>query len=272
MGNRCTAKPKAAFVFPALWGDGLERVTFNLSRGLLCRGINVDLVVGSSEGELTNAVPNGCNLIDLCIPRKFRLIRGLPKLFCYFLTSNPQAVTIYWGGLEFLAILCARIAYAGRNRPRVVYAIHNVSRWIDELPPVKRFLAKPLTWLTLRTVDVVIAVSKGVADEFGKRFRFPVQHIQVIYNPVVLPEIEQLANEPLDHPFFASGSPPVVLGVGRLTKQKDFATLIRAFALLRKRRPLKLIILGEGEDRSRLEALIDDLGRRFHAWLCRKPL
>jgi len=45
------------------------------------------------------------------------------------------------------------------------------------------------------------------------------------------------------------------MGIGRLTRQKDFPTLIRAFATLRRVRPLRLIILGEGRDRAPLEQL-----------------
>ena len=53
--------------------------------------------------------------------------------------------------------------------------------------------------------------------------------------------------------------PPVVLGVGRLTAQKDFETLIRAFAVVQKQHSARLMILGEGEDRGRLERLIGQL-------------
>ena len=48
----------------------------------------------------------------------------------------------------------------------------------------------------------------------------------------------------------------MILGVGRLTEQKDFPTLIRAFALVRKKHPARLMILGEGEERPKLEALV----------------
>jgi glycosyltransferase involved in cell wall biosynthesis len=71
------------------------------------------------------------------------------------------------------------------------------------------------------------------------------------------------AEEPLDHPWFAAGEPPVVLGVGRLVKQKDFPTLVRAFARVRERRPARLLLLGETKKprrRRRLEELTRELG------------
>ena len=86
------------------------------------------------------------------------------------------------------------------------------------------------------------------------------QQVCVICNPVVTPEIFSKAQEPVDHPWFAPGQPPVVLGAGRLTIQKDFPTLIRAFALVRAQRRARLMILGEGEERPKLEALVRELG------------
>jgi glycosyltransferase involved in cell wall biosynthesis len=84
--------------------------------------------------------------------------------------------------------------------------------------------------------------------------------MKVIYNPVVTPELFEKVTEPLDHPWFDPGSPPVILGVGRLEKQKDFSTLIRAFAQVQQQRPARLMILGEGTERPYLEALVQELG------------
>jgi glycosyltransferase involved in cell wall biosynthesis len=72
----------------------------------------------------------------------------------------------------------------------------------------------------------------------------------------------------------------VVLGIGRLAPAKDFATLLRAFALLRAKRPARLVLLGEGPERARLAALAQQLGvaddvrmpgfvRNPFAWLAR---
>ena len=69
-----------------------------------------------------------------------------------------------------------------------------------------------------------------------------------------------MAREPLDHPWFCPGAPPVVLAVGRLTPAKDYAALVRAFASARSQRELRLMILGEGEERPRLERLVAELG------------
>jgi glycosyltransferase involved in cell wall biosynthesis len=108
--------------------------------------------------------------------------------------------------------------------------------------------------------DAVVAVSQGVADDLRRITGLGEDKVRVIYNPVITPAVFNNAEEPLEHAWFAQGEPPVVLGVGRLTAQKDFATLIRAFRQVRNHCEARLVILGEGQERSRLEAMLKELG------------
>ena len=94
--------------------------------------------------------------------------------------------------------------------------------------------------------DAIVAVSDGVADRLAQATGLPRGSIRTVYNPVVGPELPTLAAEPVGHPWFRHGGPPVVLGAGRLVEQKDFPTLLRAFALVRRARPARLVILGDG--------------------------
>jgi glycosyltransferase involved in cell wall biosynthesis len=108
--------------------------------------------------------------------------------------------------------------------------------------------------------DNVVAVSTGVAQDLLHTIHLPSAKVQTIYNPAVNSQFYEDANCPLDDPWFTHAAPPVVLGVGRLHRQKDFSLLIRAFSLIRKERSVRRMILGEGEDRPALEALVKDLG------------
>lgn len=110
--------------------------------------------------------------------------------------------------------------------------------------------------------QAVIAVSQGVADDLEGLIGTGRARVLVIPNPVVTPDLTALAAAAADHPWFAPEpiAPPVVLAAGRLSPQKDFPTLIRAFALLVRQRDLRLLILGEGPERAALETLIQDLG------------
>jgi glycosyltransferase involved in cell wall biosynthesis len=54
--------------------------------------------------------------------------------------------------------------------------------------------------------------------------------------------------------------PGHIVAVGRLSPEKDFATLLAAFAVLRDERALRLTILGEGPERKMLERRVRQLG------------
>jgi glycosyltransferase involved in cell wall biosynthesis len=111
-----------------------------------------------------------------------------------------------------------------------------------------------------RQADAVTAVSEGVARDLAKSTGVPVTDIEVIHNPVITPEIRQLAQAPVAHPWFAPGHAPVVLGMGRLKPQKNFALLISSFARVRRQRDARLVILGRGPERAALEIQIEREG------------
>ena len=108
--------------------------------------------------------------------------------------------------------------------------------------------------------DLVVSVSRDGANELVTELGLPNHLVTAIPNPVPVEEIKARAAIRPDHPWLAPGSPPVILAVGRLEPQKDYPTLLRAFALLRRNRDARLIILGEGTLRPTLESQIQELG------------
>jgi glycosyltransferase involved in cell wall biosynthesis len=112
---------------------------------------------------------------------------------------------------------------------------------------------------TYPEADAIIAVSDGVAADLARAARIPRERIVEIQNPVVSAALIEKAREPLPHGWLAPGGPPVVLAVGRLHRQKDFPTLLRAFARVAAQRPARLVVLGEGAERARLERLAREL-------------
>jgi glycosyltransferase involved in cell wall biosynthesis len=83
-----------------------------------------------------------------------------------------------------------------------------------------------------------------------------------IYNPVVDYRLVTMAQASPSHPWLLSRQVPVILAAGRLVPQKDFTTLIQAFARVRRERPARLLILGDGEQRDALLALAAECGVR----------
>lgn len=247
-------KNLVALFLPSLRGGGAERVMVNLARGFRERGLLVDLVLAKAEGPYLADVPEGVRIIDLGAKR---VLYALPKLVRYLRQEKPKAMLSTLTHANIVAIW-ARIMSRVPVR-LVIREANTLSLSAQNAKDLRGKMMPMLVSFFYRCADVVVANSLGVANDLVTRIRLPRERIKVIYNPVITPEIFAKAEEPLHHPWFQLGEPPVILGVGRLTKQKDFPTLIRAFALVRRERQARLMILGEGEARPQLEALVQQL-------------
>jgi len=250
-----TLSDRVALFLPALTAGGAERVMLTLGRALLSKGFAVDVVVARAVGGYLSDVPPGARLIDL---RARRTMLSMPALVRYLRRERPRVLLSALDHANVMAVLAARLARSGT---RTVVSAHSTPSLMTKvLPAGQRRMELLMLRLSHRFADGVVAVSHGVADDLSRTLGVPRDRITVIYNPVVTPELRQAASDPVPHPWFRPCEPPVILGVGRLATEKDYATLIRAFALLRHQRPVRLMILGEGPERSQLERLVAELG------------
>ncbi|MEP0855205.1 glycosyltransferase [Trichocoleus sp. DQ-U1] len=238
----------------SLYGGGAERVLVNLARGFVEQGLSVDLVLVKVEGPYLSLVPPEVRIVDL---KGKRLLSSLPALVRYLKENKPTALLSALEDTNIVALLARRLAGVST---RVVVSVHNtLSQEAQNSKQLKRRIAPYLVRWFYPMADAVVSVSQGSADDLV-HLGLAKEQIKVIYNPVVTPDLFKKASELVEHPWFEPGQPPVILGVGRLEKQKDFPSLIRAFAQVQQQRPARLMILGEGTERSQLEALVQELG------------
>ena len=223
----------------------------NLVQGIVQRGEPVDLALAVAEGVFLDQLPHQARVVDL---RAGRLIGSLIPLTRYLRRERPRVLISSMSHANLVALWAAKLA--GRATP-VMVTVHNT---MSESAGSNGGLEQRLLRAFYPWATWIVAVSRGAADDLARTTGVPRSRVEVVYNPVITPAILALARRPPDHPWYAPGGPPVILGVGRLTRQKDFFTLVRAFAELRRRRCARLIILGEGEDRPALEALVAELG------------
>jgi glycosyltransferase involved in cell wall biosynthesis len=159
------------------------------------------------------------------------------------------------------AVRAAIIAHwLARVNTRLVGQLHmNMTGFLANKPRLQRWLrTAPMRWL-FPSLDRIICVSQGVVEDTLAITKMPPDRVVAIRNPVITPELAEQAKEPVDHPWFKENV-PVIMGAGRLTPEKDFPTLIRAFGRVQQETPCRLMILGEGPLRPELEALIAELG------------
>jgi glycosyltransferase involved in cell wall biosynthesis len=264
-----TSDPRHLALFlSSLAGGGAQRRVLTLARAFADRGHRVDLVVARSDGPLRAKVSPAVRLFPLAsrcarLPgiasgRRSRVLASFPALARYLArekpdvvlaTSNPANLACLW------ARACARVPI-----PVVVSVNVHLSAATGERQRAWGPLLRTLVRRTYAKADAIIANSQGVADDLPRSTRMPPERIAVIHNFLDVAAIRERAREPVEHPWVAPGSPPLVLAVGKLKLQKDFPTLLRAFARVRAARPARLVILGEGEDREQLYRLARELG------------
>jgi len=264
-----TSDPRHLALFlSGLGGGGAQRRVVTLAGAFADRGHRVDLVVASADGPLRTELSPAVRLVPLdsrCarLPgiasrRGPRVVASFPALARYLARERPDVV-LSTSNPANLACLWAR-TWARVPIPVVVSVNFQLSAATGERQRAWGPLLRALVRRTYAKADAIVANSQGVADDLLWSAGVPPERIAVIYNHLDAAAIRERAREPVKHPWAAPGGPPLVLAVGKLKHQKDFPTLLRAFARVRAVRPARLVILGEGEDRDRLERLARELG------------
>jgi glycosyltransferase involved in cell wall biosynthesis len=162
-----------------------------------------------------------------------------------------------WGFLLHLARFLS-----GRHFAIIVNEHIHVSGSLRSLKtkrPLMSHLSSRLHRYCYRNADMVVPVARDVAEDLAANHGARAESTRTIYNGIDQDAIRRMAREHVDHPWF-DGSLPVVIGIGRLTEQKGFDLLIKAFGDVCPRLRARLVILGEGDMRTELEGLVSHLG------------
>jgi glycosyltransferase involved in cell wall biosynthesis len=236
------SRPDLALLIPSYAGGGGERVAFFLARTLAEAGLKVDLVVARARGELRDEPLPGVRKVELGAWDEFL---AAPAWVRYLKRARPRCAMSMIHTANFASGVGAKLV------PEVPVIVN--LRIAANCDPAAQWWFRswfgfgPERRLYQRAARVV-GVSQGVADEAAEVFDLPPSRVLSIPNPrksrETSPEIA-----PEHEPIFDK---PVVLGVGRLAPQKDFPTLLDAFAEVSRSRDMHLLILGEGPERSSL--------------------
>ncbi len=248
-----TSPVKRICIFPELLMSGIGRYAINLSKALMAEGVEVDLFLTKNEGLLMQQVPKGVRLFIGEGSTK----KSLRKFYAYLREEKPDALITAHNHVNISSIWVKKLA---RVPTQIVVTLHTAMSQDDHAQsPRKKRIIRELCRFSYPLADHIVAVSRAVADDTATHLNLKSEKIAVAYNPVFSLDMLSRAQEEVEHPFFIQDD-PVFISIGRLTEQKDYFSLLRAFAQVRVRQKAKLLILGEGEDRKGLEALIEELG------------
>lgn len=292
MNNKSSTDTRAdriAVLLPSLEGGGAERSMLTLVKGFLAQGRSVDLVLCQAKGAYLAEIPAGASMIELVAtgglqsrliaargnpgdtfallrpvllaPKIAKEISRLRSLQQYIENHRPDVILSAMTYANLIALWAKHMSAS--DVPVVVSERVVLSTYCSVTSIYQKWRLRYLPQVVRRTyprANAVVAVSSHVADDLVTTIGLNQQSVTTLHNPIVDDTLRAHAQQALAHPWFAPCAAPVILAVGRLTEQKDFATLLRAFALVRAKREVRLIILGEGRLREPLQKLAKTLG------------
>jgi glycosyltransferase involved in cell wall biosynthesis len=238
---------RVAFFIPSFGDGGVERMLVNLAGGLARRGVEVDFLTRSSDGPFLGLLDPAVRLLET---RSDGVFAVQPFLWRYLRETRPDFVLCAKDKAGEAAVLARRLS--GVAFKLVMRPGTTISERLAKRSAIKRWRVYRMIRVVYGEAVAVVGNSEGVVRDIADIGHLPASRMHLIRNPVVTPQVTAFAAEPLEHPWFAPGQPPVIVGVGGLRTQKGFDTLLTAFAKVRASRPCRLMILGEGRLRNRL--------------------
>ncbi|MCG7569878.1 glycosyltransferase [Pseudoalteromonas sp. CNC9-20] len=247
------------FYLDDLFGGGVQRRTMRLLQGIKDNDhndeLNVHLIVNQPGGENKAMVPTRVSYHTLNGVTGSQHTKALGEM----LTALRPDIVVCCMGQQFIQALKHKASLPKACRWYVIQAV-----------PVKliaySWLRNKIREIGIRKfypkADKVLCVSDDVRATVAQLSSSLDELAHTIYNPVVSENLLTLSQEPVEHPFFDSGN-IVLVAAGRLNVQKDYGTMLDAFALLTAKHPersFKLLILGDGELREQVSSQIQRLG------------
>jgi glycosyltransferase involved in cell wall biosynthesis len=231
-------------------------MVLNLVNAMAELGLQIDLLLIKTRSRHLDEIHPAVNRIEL---GSRHTATSLLPLARYLKQTQPPCLLAAKDRAGRMAVIAR--ALAGASNTRLVMRLGtNLTAAFAHKSSLRFFLRRLPIRLLYPHIDRIIAVSEGVRQDTLAVSGVDQERVVVVRNPVITPRLIEAAAAPVPHPWLDDPDYPVILAVGRLTLQKDFTTLLHAFADLRKHRPCRLIILGDGRQREILLELSLELG------------
>jgi glycosyltransferase involved in cell wall biosynthesis len=247
-------KARVAFFLATSGHSGVDRAMGHLIPELAGRGYPVDLLHVREHGPYFKPEPPGVRIVDLGTKHTYS---SLPALIRYLREYQPEVMLSDKDRVNRTALLAHWLAKVPTRL--ILRSGTTISIDLQSRGAIDRWLQRFSMGRLYQRAYAVAVPSKGAADDMSQYTGLDRNHIQPVNSPIVPDQLltEKLAKP--DHPWF-DGDLPLIISVGELCARKDFETLLKAFALLRRERPCRLMILGRGKRRESLLRLAEELG------------
>ncbi|GAB1545541.1 glycosyltransferase [Scytonema sp. NUACC21] len=254
-----TQKSIAIFIW-GLDGGAFANLTAALIKGFWKLGLRELYVLYLANGPAEEVTfPEGVKLVPLGVTRSITSPIALSR----FLRTVKPDVLIAMPTIICIPAIIGWLLAGQRKTKFVVYQGDTLTSdvAIDHKHDLRMQIMPWLARLLYPTTHGLTTVSQGVLDILKQdRIPIPRNRVAVIPNPVDTDKFFQYSQAEPEHPWLQHKDSPVIISLGRLAKRKNYSLLLEALAIIRKQFKVKLIILGEGTERTNLEELIAKLG------------
>jgi len=249
-------KSKLLFVIPSLINGGTQQVLVQLVNSLDKNKYDILLVLFEDIFDYKEELDPSIIMVFLHKKDKwgiFKLVFRLRKIMCDF---KPNVVMSF---SHYANIVAALPTFLIKKEFKFIVCEHSYSP--KYLPDVGlKHLRSCLMKISYARADKIVAVSKGIKEAIETDFNVKSEKIAVIHNPISLEEIRSKSQKETGYTYFKDKNVNVIISVGRLSKEKRFDILLRAFALVkREKENVRLVILGKGKMQKELETLASRL-------------
>ncbi|MFN3233069.1 MAG: glycosyltransferase [Alphaproteobacteria bacterium] len=241
------------FVIDRLAVGGAERSAINLANGFAARGYRVAFLVMKAGGGMVDHVSNKVAVHTL---NNQRIRKALLPARRKIRDLRPKVILSFMLNVNIMTILAAKLAGTGSI---TIVTEHNQLELFRQWGRAVRWIL-PISPFIYALADQIVCCSPGIRDAWAARPGLSRKKVTSILNPLVTSSVPEAAAREPTCKWGRNDTVPLIAAAGRLCREKDFATLIRAFALLRSRRPARLVIMGDGDERDALSTLARELG------------
>ena len=247
---------KLSFVIPNLNGGGAEKVLCSILNELVKTKNNyiVHLILVKKEGVYIDSLDERVIIFDL---KQLNVRNSLVGIANYLKSEKPD---FFVSSLDYMNLVSSFAHLISRSESKLILWEHNhLSIHSKKTISKSSILNKLIVRYFYIRSSKIISVSKGVKNDLVKNFNIPKNKITTCYNPGYDIDIfDKSLNSDPDIPKFGE----YIISVGRLSKQKNYSNLLKAFNYLKKnnKKKIKLVIVGEGPEYNNIIENIKSFG------------
>ena len=231
---------------PSIEGGGVEKNIFLIGNYLTKYIKNITLI--TFDSKFIDHFKKKINFISLGFSCPIKVNKYLKYFLClifliFSILKNNRQVVVFAFQANIYCILICKIF----NIPVIARSNSSPSGWSKNY--FKNYIFKKI----LKKANSIIVNSKEFKKEIDKKFNL---NTKLIYNPLNINEIKKISKVKFNFNFFKSKKELKIINISRFTDQKDHLTLLKSFALIKKKIRSKLLLIGYGKNKNIIENFI----------------